>query len=107
MLTGAQVLSMRELVREIPIASHVRDLDSLIVLGTHPQWERAPEIARRYVRYGASPRGAQALVLGCTEIPLVLHAGAPTPPPVPVVDATEALARQAVAWSLARRPPPA
>ena len=48
-------------------------------------------------------RGAQALVLGCTEIPLVLHAGAPTPPPVPVVDATEALARQAVAWSLARR----
>ena len=63
-LTGPQVLSMRELVREIPIASHVRDLASFIVLGTHPQWERAPEVARRYVRYGASPRGAQALVLG-------------------------------------------
>ena len=30
----------------------------------HPQWERAPEAARRFVRYGASPRGAQALVLG-------------------------------------------
>jgi MoxR-like ATPase len=55
---------MRELVREIPIASHVRDLASFIVLGTHPQWERAPEVSRRYVRYGASPRGAQALVLG-------------------------------------------
>jgi aspartate racemase len=51
-------------------------------------------------------RGAQALVLGCTEIPLVLRADAPTPPPVPVIDATEALARQAVAWSLARRTPP-
>ena len=63
-LTGPQVLSMRELVREIPIASHVRDLASFIVLGTHPQWERAPEVSRRYVRYGASPRGAQALVLG-------------------------------------------
>jgi MoxR-like ATPase len=63
-LTGAQVLSMRELVREIPIASHVRDLASFIVLATHPQWERAPEFTRRFIRYGASPRGAQALVLG-------------------------------------------
>src|SRR4030095_14479158 len=63
-LTGAQVLAMRELVREIPIASHVRDLASFIVLGTHPQWERAPEGARRFIRYGASPRGAQSLVLG-------------------------------------------
>jgi aspartate racemase len=49
-------------------------------------------------------RGAQALVLGCTEIPLVLQADAPHVPPVPLVDATAALARQAVAWSLARRP---
>ncbi|HXJ79577.1 MAG TPA: MoxR family ATPase [Candidatus Methylomirabilis sp.] len=63
-MTGPQVLAFRELVRETPIASHVRDLASLIVLSTHPQWERAPEPARRFVRYGASPRGAQALVLG-------------------------------------------
>jgi MoxR-like ATPase len=63
-LTGAQVLAMRELVREIPIATHVRDLASYIVLATHPQWERAPESTRRFIRYGASPRGAQALVLG-------------------------------------------
>jgi MoxR-like ATPase len=63
-MSGPQVLTFRELVREIPIAAHVRDLASLIVLSTHPQWERAPEAARRVVRYGASPRGAQALVLG-------------------------------------------
>jgi len=63
-MTGPQVLSYRELVREIPVASHVRDLAALIVLATHPQWERAPEAARRFIRYGASPRGAQALVLG-------------------------------------------
>ena len=63
-MTGPQVLGFRELVREVPIASHVRDLASLIVLSTHPQWERAPESARRFVRYGGSPRGAQALVLG-------------------------------------------
>jgi MoxR-like ATPase len=63
-MTGPQVLGFRELVREIPIASHVRDLVSLVVLATHPQWEHAPEPARRFIRYGASPRGAQALVLG-------------------------------------------
>jgi MoxR-like ATPase len=61
---GSEVLSFRELVREVPIASHVRDLASLIVLATHPQWDRAPEASRRFIRYGASPRGAQALVLG-------------------------------------------
>jgi len=63
-MTGPQVLAFRELVREVPIASHVRDLAALIVLATHPQWDRAPEPTRRFVRYGASPRGAQALVLG-------------------------------------------
>ena len=63
-MTGPQVLTFRELVREVPLASHVRDLASLIVLASHPQWDRAPEAARRFIRYGASPRGAQALVLG-------------------------------------------
>src|SRR5262249_60987585 len=57
-------MSFRELIREVPIASHVRDFASAIVMATHPQWEKAPEVARRFVRYGASPRGAQALVLG-------------------------------------------
>jgi MoxR-like ATPase len=63
-LTGEEVLAFRDLVREVPIASHVRDLVSAIVMATHPQWERAPDVTRRFVRYGASPRGAQALVLG-------------------------------------------
>jgi len=63
-MSAAQVLGFRELVREVPIATHVRDLASYLVLASHPQWERAPEAARRFVRYGASPRGAQALVLG-------------------------------------------
>jgi len=46
------------------MAGHVRDLVSLVILASHPQWERAPEVARRFIRYGSSPRGAQALVLG-------------------------------------------
>jgi len=63
-LGGPDVLAFRELIREVPIASHVRDFASAIVMATHPQWEGAPDVARRFVRYGASPRGAQALVLG-------------------------------------------
>jgi MoxR-like ATPase len=63
-MTGPAVLRYRELVREVPVGSHVRDLVSLIVMATHPQFEGSPDVTRRFVRYGASPRGAQAIVLG-------------------------------------------
>src|SRR5207247_1127449 len=63
-MSGSTVLSLRELIREVPIATHVRDLASTIVMATHPSWAGSPEPTRRFVRYGASPRGAQALVLG-------------------------------------------
>jgi MoxR-like ATPase len=61
---GATVLGFRDLIREVPIATHVRDFATRIVMATHPQWDGAPDATRRYVRYGASPRAAQALVLG-------------------------------------------
>ena len=63
-MTAEEVMAFRELVREVPIATHVRAFASLAVMATHPQWDGAPEITRRYLRYGASPRAAQALVLG-------------------------------------------
>ena len=63
-MSGARVMAFRELIREVPIAAHVRDLASTVIMATHPAWEHAPEVARRFIRYGASPRGAQALVLG-------------------------------------------
>src|SRR5438874_1392000 len=63
-MSGAQVLTYRELIREVPVAAHVRDFASGIVMATHPQWADAPDVTRRFVRYGASPRGAQALILG-------------------------------------------
>jgi MoxR-like ATPase len=69
-MTGPAVLGFRELIREVPLASHVRDLASMIVMATHPDWEGSPEITRRFVRYGASPRGAQALVLGAKVLAL-------------------------------------
>jgi len=63
-MDGGEVVHFRELVREVPIASHVRAFASAVVMATHPQWEGAPDVTRRYLRYGASPRAAQALVLG-------------------------------------------
>ncbi len=62
--SGERVLAMRRLVRQTPIAEHVQDYAIRLVLATHPGCESAPELVRRYVAYGASPRGAQALVLG-------------------------------------------
>jgi len=62
--SGDEVLACRELVREEPIATHVRTFASQVVMATHPQWEGAPDVTRKYLRYGASPRAAQALVLG-------------------------------------------
>src|SRR2546426_9613109 len=63
-MSGPTILPSRELNREVPIASHVRDFASTIVMATPPSWAGSPEVSRRFVRYGASPRGAQALVLG-------------------------------------------
>ena len=62
--TGADVLAMQRLARDVPIASHVMAYAIRLLRGTHPETERVPEIVKSYVRYGASPRGAQAMVLG-------------------------------------------
>jgi len=61
---GASVLAMGELARQVPVASPVADYAARLVIATHPEGEAAPEMVRRYVRYGASPRAAQALILG-------------------------------------------
>jgi len=62
--TGAEILAMQRLAREVPIASHVMAYAIRILRATHPETEPVPDIVRAYVRYGASPRGAQAMVLG-------------------------------------------
>ena len=69
---GQQILGMRETVLAIPIARPVQDYAVRLVLTTHPNTPDAHEITNRYVRYGASPRGAQALVLG-GKIRALLH----------------------------------
>jgi len=59
-----QILEMRKTVRAVPIARPVQDYAIRIMLGTHPRPPHANATTMRYVRYGASPRGAQALVVG-------------------------------------------
>ena len=62
-LDGPRVLAMRRLARQVPIADEVRRYGIAVVLATHPENELAGETARAYVRYGSSPRGAQAMIL--------------------------------------------
>jgi len=57
------LIRIGELAREVPIASHVADYAVRLVLATHPERPGVPKVAADYVRYGASPRGAQSLVL--------------------------------------------
>jgi MoxR-like ATPase len=60
---AALLSAMVEMTRQVPIAGHVTRHAVDLVLATHPDHESAPERVRSYVRFGASPRGAQALVL--------------------------------------------
>ncbi len=61
--TGADILRLRALVREVPVSPHVEDYAARVVLATHPETEHATEMVKRYVKGGASPRGLQGLIL--------------------------------------------
>ena len=59
---GATLRRLQMVAREVPVASHVQEYAARLVLATHPDPERTTDTARRFVRYGASPRGLQALI---------------------------------------------
>jgi MoxR-like ATPase len=60
--TADEIVEMQRLARAVPIAPHVTAYAVSILAATHPDQGRAPQLVRDYVRYGGSPRGAQALV---------------------------------------------
>jgi len=62
-LSREEILEMQRLVREVPVARHVQDYAIRVLEATHPQTESATELTKRFVRFGASPRGAQAVLL--------------------------------------------
>ncbi len=62
-LGADSILEMKSLVRQIPIASHVKDYAIRLVLASHPDSSHATEQIKQYVLLGASPRGVQSLIL--------------------------------------------
>jgi len=61
---AAEVEDMKSLVREVLVPQAVKEYVSQVILATRPDRDGVPEMVRRFVRYGSSPRGAQALVMG-------------------------------------------
>jgi MoxR-like ATPase len=61
---GAQISAMGRLARQVPVPSHVSEYVARLVVATHPEHESATPMVKQFVRYGSSPRGAQALILG-------------------------------------------
>jgi MoxR-like ATPase len=69
--SGETITTMQALARTVPIASHVMSYAARLITATHPESKNAPPITRQYIRYGASPRGIQALILAGKIIALL------------------------------------
>ncbi len=68
---GAAVLAMQRLVRQVPIANHLTAYAVSLLEATHPRHPSAPDAVRRFVRYGASPRGLQAMIIAAKTLALL------------------------------------
>ena len=62
-LDGPTIQRYQELVRQVPVAEHVRDYAVRLILATHPDTENGAPISQQYLRFGSSPRGAQTLIV--------------------------------------------
>ncbi len=63
-LTKEKLIELMGLIRQVPVATHVKDYAVRLVLASHPKTDTAAPIANQYLRFGSSPRGAQTLLLG-------------------------------------------
>lgn len=68
--TGAQLIAMQQLARQVPIPSHVSAYVSRLIVATHPGNSPSAQV-NSFVRYGSSPRGGQALILGAKIMALL------------------------------------
>jgi MoxR-like ATPase len=68
---GSQIMAMQALARGVPIAPHVTTYAARLLKATHPNEENAPQMVKDFVRYGASPRGMQAMILAGKIVALV------------------------------------
>jgi MoxR-like ATPase len=58
-----ELLQLMDLVRQVPVASHVKDYAVRLVLASHPKTDTAAPVSNQYLRFGSSPRGAQTLLI--------------------------------------------
>ena len=72
-LDGQRIREMQHLARQIPIADEIRRDAVRLVLATHPEDPLATEMTKRFVRYGSSPRGAQAIILAAKILAIIDH----------------------------------
>jgi len=63
-LADTEVASLIGVVRDVPVAEHIERYAASIVLASHPNTPDAPNAVKQFVKYGSSPRGLQALILG-------------------------------------------
>ncbi len=61
-MTKAQIAELKAICRQVVVAPHVQDYAISVIMATQPGVKGAAEITNRYIRYGSSPRGAQALI---------------------------------------------
>ncbi|MBM3833078.1 MAG: MoxR family ATPase [Verrucomicrobia bacterium] len=62
-LTRETLTELQQLVRQVPVASHVKDYAVRLIMATHPKAETAIGVTNQYLRFGSSPRGGQAVLL--------------------------------------------
>ena len=63
-IKSTEVVKLQQIVRAIPIAEHVEEFAAKVVIASHPDSEFATPMVKKYVKYGASPRGLQGMILG-------------------------------------------
>lgn len=68
---GEKILKMREIAKEVPIASSVYEYIIDLIMKCHPESENSLDIVKKYVNYGSSPRGAQAVVTSARIVALI------------------------------------
>lgn len=76
-VNGERLLEMRALVRAMPVTESLTRYVVRVLRATHPDDARAPELIKRYVRFGGSPRGAQSILLAA-RIRACLHGRSPS-----------------------------
>lgn len=61
-IDGETILQMRELAKTVPVLDEILDYAMELVASTHPELDGASETAKKYIKYGCSPRAAQAII---------------------------------------------